>query len=80
MGAADGARDSLVRKAQHFGRKGKRSVPGLLRGLAEEDRLLVKLIEVIFAATFWIVTKFFFYQPLITSLPPATFSCKETVL
>lgn len=55
-------------------------MPGLLGGLAEEDGLLVKLIEVIFAATFWIVTKFSFHQPLIISLPPATFHCKETVL
>lgn len=79
-GAADGAGDSLVREAQNSGRKGKRCVPGLLGGLAEEDGLLVKLIEVIFAATFWIVTKFSFYQPLIIPLPPATFHCKETVL
>lgn len=55
-------------------------MPGLLGRLAEENGLLVKLIEVIFAATFWIVTKFSFHQPLIISLPPATFHCKETVL
>ena len=54
-------------------------MPGLPGGLAEEDGRLVKLIEVIFAATFWIVTKFS-YQPLILSLLPATLHCKETVL
>lgn len=79
-GAADGTGDSLVRKARNSGRKGKRCVPGLLGGLAQGDRLLVKLIEVIFAATFWIVTKFSFHKPLILALPPATFHCKETVL
>lgn len=54
-------------------------MPGLLSRLAAEDGLLVKLIEVIFAATFWIVTKFS-YQPLIPSLLPATLHCKETGL
>ena len=54
-------------------------MPGLLGGLAEEHRLLVKLIEVIFAATFWIVTKFFF-QSLVASLTPASFHCTEIVV
>lgn len=69
-----------MRKARNPGREGTRCVPGLLGRLAEEDGLLVKLIEVIFAATFWMVTKFFFYQPLIISLTPATFHCTEMVL
>lgn len=45
-----------------------------------EDGFLVKLIEVISAATFWIVTIFSFYQPLLISLPPATLLGKEAVL
>jgi hypothetical protein len=56
-----------VREAWNSGRKGKRYVPGLLGELAEEAQLLVQLIEVIFAATFWIVTKFSFLQPRIIS-------------
>lgn len=47
--------------------------------LAEEDGLLVRLIEVIFAATFRIVIKFS-YQPLTVSLMPALFHCTETAL
>ena len=55
-------------------------MPGLLGGLAEEHRLLVKLIDVIFAATFWIVTKFSFFQSLVASLTPASFHCTEIVV
>lgn len=70
----------LGRKAQDSGSKGKRCVPGLLGRLAEELGLRVKLIEVIFAATFWIVAKVSLYQPLITSLPPAALHCNEATL
>ena len=54
-------------------------MPGLLGRRAEEDGLLVRLIEVIFAATFRIVIKVS-YQPLMVSLTPALFHCTETVL
>lgn len=48
--------------------------------LAEEAWLLVQLIEVISAATFWIEVRLSLFQPQITSLPPATFHCTEAEL
>lgn len=44
-------------------------MPGLPGVLAEVNTLLVQIIEVISAATFWIVTKFSFHQALLCLLP-----------
>lgn len=48
--------------------------------LAAEAWLLVQLIEVISAATFWIEARLSFLQPQITSLPLAPFHGAEAEL
>lgn len=79
-GSSRWSRGQLGVEGREFWQKREKVRARAPGGLAEEAVLLVMLMEVIFAATFWIVTKFSFYQPLLISLAPATFHCTKTVL